>query len=859
MSHSFYRTLLRFYPASYRAEYESELVRAFDEAHRAKGPISRSWEAIRDVVPNAIAVHAEMLRQDLGYALRMMRRSPGFVATVVLITALGVGANTATFSVADFVLVRSLPFPDAKSIVLLCEGPKDGSGWGCMNQLSPANFRDVTRETRQTRGWGAFTGASANLLGYGEPLRAPAALVNPGVFPTLGVKPLLGRFIDREDDNVVVLSYGLWQSRFAGDSSIIGKTILLDEVGRTVIGVMPRGFYFPDRNPLLWLPLRLQPADYQDRTNSFINAIGRLAPGAGLREARSELTLLFDRLSREFPATNAETGFGLFKQRDQMNPRNRLIILALCGASLSLLLLAAANLANLLLVRAAARERELAVRAALGAGRDRLVRQLLTEGLLLALIGGLAGVVVASLAVPLLSYLVPSSLPIDTAPTIDGRALAIALTFTTLVGLGFGLVPWASARRGGFTALREGGRGGGAGRQRLRSTLVSIEVAVSVLLLVSSAFFIRALQKVHAVDPGFTPDGVVTLRTTLPGARANDTIARVQFYDQVLAGIKAVPGVEAAAYTSGLPMVLTGGLTPIEVIGSARPAAQRQDGASIRLVTPEFFKTLRVQVVRGRPFEETDRMGRPLVAVVSESFASHFWPGAEAIGKSFRARSGQYVVVGVVRDIKVRGPERTAEPQLYVAAAQAGAVGGLYIPKDLVIRTTRADAGLSIVPAIREAVHRVDASQPISEVGLLREVVDRMTADRLAQVRVLSALAALALVLTAIGIHGLLAFMVAQRSREIGVRLALGAEPSRVARMIVGEAGRLALIGAIPGTFAAYAAARATQALLFGIPPGDPGTIVGGVVIVMGVTFLGSVAPALRAVRVSPLEAIRAD
>jgi predicted permease len=855
---SFYRRLLHLYPASYRREYEAELVRAFEESTRGEGSAGKAIAAMRDVVPNALAVHGAMLRQDLGFAVRTMGRSRGFVATVVLITALGVGANTAVFSVADFVLVRPLPFPDPASIVMLCEGPKDGSGWGCMNQLSPANFRDVTADTRQSRGWALYTGASANLLGYGEPLRASAALVTPQLFPTLGVRPLLGRFIDSPTENTVLLSYGLWQSRFAGDSSIVGKTIRLDEIPKTVIGVMPRGFYFPDRGAQLWMPLLFTPTDYENRNNSYVNGVGRLAPGGSLEAARAEFKVRFDRLSRDFPETNAETGFSLFKQRDQMLPRNRLIILALCGASLSLLLLTAANLANLLLVRAAARERELAVRAALGAGRERIVRQLLTEGLLLAALGGAAGVMVAMIAVPLLGYLVPTSLPIDAMPSLDGRALSIALGFTALVGIGFGLIPaTAIARRGGFTALREGGRSGSGGRQRVRAALVSAEVAFSVILLVSSAFFIRALMKVQAIDPGFDPDGVVTLRTTLPGARANDTLARVQFYDQVLAGLKAVPGIQSAAYTSGIPMVLTGGITGIEITGNERPTDTRQNAASFRLVTPDFFRTLGLPLRRGRVFEESDRMGQQRVAVISESFASHFWPNEEPIGKAFRTRGRDYLVVGVVGDIKVRGPERTAEPQLYIAAAQSGPVGGLYIPRDLVVRTR--DRGLSIVPAIRDVIRRVDATQPVSEVALLRDVVDRMTADRLSQVRVLGALAVVALVLTAIGIHGLLAFMVAQRSREIGVRLALGAEPSRVARMIVGEAGRLALAGAIPGTIAAYAAARATQALLFGIPPGDPFTIVGGVLIVMGVTFLGSIAPALRAVRVSPLEAIRAD
>lgn len=856
---SLYKKLLHLYPSSFRAEYEAELVRAFEEANRAKGPIARSIGAISDVVPNALAAHAAILRQDLGFAVRTMARSRGFVTTVVLVTALGVGANTATFSVADYVLLRPLPFPDPNSLVRLCEGPKEGGGWGCMNELSPANFRDVAASVKHTHGWGAFTYGNVNLTGFGEPTRVSGVQVGPEIFPLLGIRPLLGRTIDRAERGVVVIGYGLWQSQFGGDSAIIGKSIRLDDESRTVIGVMPRGFHFPDANPQLWTPLVLQPTDYEDRSNTYLQAVGRLTPGSTMEQARAELGLIFGRLARDFPATNAETGYSFFAQRDQVMPRNRTILLALCGASLSLLLLTGANLGNLLLVRAAARERELAVRSALGAGRDRLIRQMLTEGLLLALIGGAAGVAVAAFALPLLAYLVPSSLPFESQPSLDGHALTIALAFTSLIGIGFGLIPaTALGNRGAFTTLREGGRGGTGARQRLRSALVSVEVAVSVVLLVSSAFLIRALWKVQAIDPGFSHQGVLLVRTTLPEERSRDSVRRTQFYDQVLQGVKALPGVQSAAYTSGVPMVLTGGVTDIVITGAERPTDRRRNPVSFRYVTPEFFTTLRIPIRRGRVFEESDRLGRPLVAVVSESFAQRYWPNDEPIGKTFGTRGLTYSVVGVVPDIKVRGPERTSEPQLYAAAAQGGSqIGGLQVPKDLIIRA--GDGALSLVPSVRDIVHRVDPDQPISDVSMLTDVIERMTADRRAQLRVLAALAVVALVLTAIGIHGLLAFMVAQRSREIGVRLALGAEPGRVARMIVGEAGRLALVGAVPGLIAAYAAARATRSLLFGIPPGDPLTIAGGVVVVMAATFLGSIAPAFRAVRVSPLEAIRSE
>jgi putative ABC transport system permease protein len=861
MSLLVYRALLRLYPASFRAEYGEELLRAFADSTRGHGRVSATFAAIGDVVPNALLAHASILRQDLHYTARTLSRTRGFVATVVLVTALGVGANTATFSVADFVLLRPLPFRDPSALVRLCEGPKDGGGWGCMNELSPANFRDAAAMTTKTRGWGAFTWAESNLVGIGEPRRIGGIAVTAEVFPVLGVRPLLGRVFetttnDREAGSVV-LGYGLWQSQFGGDPGIVGKTIRLDDTPRVIIGVMPAGFTFPSPNVQLWTPLVLREDDYADRDNTYLQAIGRLVPGTTFEQARTELLGIAARLQRDHPETNAETGFSFFRQRDFVLPRYRMMLLALCGASLSLLLLTGANLANLLLVRAAGRERELAVRAALGAGRERLVRQMLTESVLLALIGGAAGVLVAMLAVPLLSHLVPTTMPFAEAPRVDLRALVIAGAFTALTGIGFGLIPAAVAGRTGFTALREGTRGGGGRRQRLRTVLVTMEVAVSVVLLVASGLLIRAVWKVQAVDPGFASERVLALRTALSGSRSADSVRRTDFYDRVLAGVQGLPGVKAAAYTSGLPMVLTGGIAGVEIPG-AEARNRRTDGVSLRYVSPQFFAVLGIPIVQGRRVEEGDRRGRPRVAVVSESFVRQYWPNENPIGQAFRVRGLEPTVVGVVRDIKVRGLERTNEPQLYMAAAQApGELGGLYIPKDLVIRASGQTE--TLLPQVRDVIRRVDPEQPISDVKLLSEVVSGQTADRRAQLRILSALAAVALLLTGIGIHGLLAFMVAQRSREIGVRLALGAEPSRVARMIVGEAARLALLGGVPGVIVAYAAARAMSALLFGVPPSDPLTLTTGSLVVILVTLVGSLAPAVSAVRVSPLEAMRAD
>lgn len=861
MSLSVYRALLRLYPSSYRAEHGSELLRTFMESNRGRGPMVGTLAAIGDVVPNAIAAHWEILRHDVHYAVRTMGRSRGFVTTVVLVTALGVGANTATFSVADAVLLRPLPFPDPNALVRLCEGPKEGGGWGCMNELSPANFRDVAATVTKTGGWGAFTYAEANLVGFGEPVRIGGMAVTPNVFSVLGVRPIMGRVFDPaardRDEGSVVLSYGLWQSQFGGDPGVVGKTIRLDDTPRVIIGVMPAGFHFPSPNDQLWMPLILREDDYAERDNTYLQAIGRLAPGATFEQARVELSAIFARLATDHPETNAETGFSFFRQRDFVLPRYRLMLLALCGASLSLLLLTGANLGNLLLVRAAGRERELAVRAALGAGRERLMRQMLTESVVLALVGGVAGVIVATLAVPLLSHLVPNTLPLAEAPRVDLRALAIAAGFTALTGVGFGLIPAAMVGRTGFRALRDGTRAGGGRRQRLRTVLVMVEVAVSVVLLVASGLLIRAVWKVQGVDPGFASERVLTLRTALTASRSADSVRRTDFYDRVLAGVQNLPGVKTAAYTSGLPMVLTGGIAGVEVPGM-EVRNRRNNGVSLRYVSPQFFSTLGIQVLQGRAIEDGDRIGRPRVAVVSESFVREYWPNENPLGKTFKVRGLEPAIIGVVRDIKVRGLERTNEPQLYMSASQApGQLGGLYIPKDLILRASV--PGETLLPAVRDVIRRVDPEQPVSNVRLMSEVVAEQTADRRAQLRILSALAAVALLLTGVGIHGLLAFMVAQRAREIGVRLALGAEPGRVARMIVGEAARLALLGGVPGIIAAYAAARAMSALLFGIPPGDPITLATGTVLVILVTLAGALAPAFRAVRVSPLLAMRAE
>jgi predicted permease len=860
-----YRWLLRLYPESFRAEYGHELASTFEESTRGRSHAASTLAAVGDVVPNAFLAHGRILLQDARYALRTLNRARGFALTVVLVTAIGVGANTATFSVADFVLLRPLPFPEPNSLVRLCWGPRTGGGWGCMNQLSPSNYRDYKNNTPAFQVLGALYGGAANLVGGGDPQRLATAAVTSEVLPLLGVPPVLGRVFDsagggEADARSIVLSYGLWQSQFAGDPGVLGRSVNLNGAPHEVIGVMPPGFNFPSRDVQLWTHLVLREDDFADRDNNYLEAVGRLKPGVDMARARADLEVVAERLRRDYPEVNGDAGFSFFAMRDSLSPRYRLMLLGMIGASLCILLLTCANLANLLLARAGSRERELAVRAALGAGKDRLVRQMVTESVILAVAGGIAGLALAAAAVPLLSLLVPSSLPVGSQPRLDPRVLAVAASFAALTGLGFGLVPALRVGgRAGFEGLREGARSGGGPKQRLRHVLVGVEVAASVLLLVSSGLLIRAVWRIQAIDPGFVSERVITLQTALPRPKYDLTLRRMQFYNRVLNDVRALPGVQGAAYITGLPMVMTGRITGVVIPGREQSEGFRDEVASIRFVTPRYFHTMGIPLVRGRDFEDGDIQGRVPVAVVSESFARTYWPDQDPIGRTFESRGGPRTVVGVVGDVKVRGLEwGESEPQLYASAGQVPDTAfSNDDPKDLIIRY--AGTAGTLLPAVREIVRAADPEQPISDVRTLEDVVAGQTATRRAQLRILGALAAIAVLLSGIGIYGLLAYTVTQRSREIGVRLALGAEPASVARMIVWQGMKLALVGLVPGVVAAYWAARGMRTLLFGVEPADPATVLVVVGLVLCMTLAGSLLPVLRAVRVKPILVLKAE
>jgi predicted permease len=859
----FYRALLRLYPSSFRAEYGEEMTAAFVHACAVAGPVGKAGLLLRtltDEVLNALAVHRAILVQDLHYTARTLNRARGFALTAILVVAVGVGANTAAFSVADFVLLRPLPFPDADNLVRLCEGPRTGGGWGCNNQLSPANYRDFKTTSSSFASLGAFAGDAVNLVGGGEPRRLAISPLTPDVLPLLGVQPLLGRVFrpDEQDERTVVLSHELWQSQFGRDPAILGRTVNLNGAPYTVIGVMPKSFYFPSREFQLWRPLNFREADYANRGNNYIEAVGRLKPGVTFEQARAELVALAARLSEQYPETNEDTGISFYKTRDNMAPRFRVMLLALGGASLCLLLLTCANLANLLLARASARAREFAVRAALGAGKERLVRQMITETLTLSAIGGAGGVLIAVVGVPLFSSLVPPTLPIDIRPSIDLRVFAFAALFTVLTGLGFGLFPALRAGgRTGFGALREGRGTGTSVKHRLRAVLVTVEITMSVILLITSGLLLRAVWRVQAVDPGFVTENVLTIRTALPRPKYEDPARRGQFYDAVLGDVRALPGVRSAAYVSGLPMEMIGGVGAVQVPG--QPVRRGWDAiVSRRFVTSQYFTTMGIPIVAGRDIEDGDSAERAWVAVISQSFVDRYWPGQDPLGKTFLYADRLRTIVGVVGDVKVRGLERTTEPQMYLPARQiVGPMFSAYDPKELLIR--HEGQGLALLPSVRQIVRAVDPEQPVSHIRQLDELVAGETAPRRAQLQVLATLATVALLLAGIGIHGLLAYMVSQRSQEIGVRLALGAERSSVARMVLSDGMRLAALGILLGVPGAYLAARGMSTLLFGLEPGDPVTIAAALGLALTMAFVGSLLPAIRALRVDPMSAMRAE
>jgi putative ABC transport system permease protein len=857
-----YRALLHLYPASWRSEYGSELCALFEARWRPEsnffGLLWLWLEAVADTCANAAAVHLEYLRQDLRYAARTLFRAPGFTMAAVAIAAIGIGATTAAFTLVDHVLIRPLPFARQDRVVKLWEDHTVQTTrlW----EASPANYRDWKRMSGSFAGMEAYRSLAVNLTRPGEPQPLNGASVTAGMFELLGVGPAMGRVFTAEDDResspgTVILSHGLWQERFGGDASILGRSIDLDGTAYTVIGVMPASFYFPSRAARLWTAMRWAANAFQERLDTYIYPIGRLKDGVSVEQAQVEMRTVAAQLAREFPKDLAHTSVRLIRLRDDVSPQSRLMLNVLLCASLCVLLIACTNLANLGLARAMTRRRELAVRAALGAGRERLLRQMLTESVVVAIAGGVLGVALAHAGLPLLVRLVPNSLPIPETPQIDGRVLLGALAITCLTAIGCGIVPALRAANQQIAGLREARGGAGGRREGLRSSLVIAEVAASVVLLVSFGLLARALWRIQAVDPGFRPEGVLTLRTSLPMPRYARLEAREPYYRRVLEEVRRLPGVSHAGFTSFLPMVMRGGLWNVTVPGVAEDPNQNM--ASLRFVTPDFLAAMGVPLLAGRDVETRDGPDSPFVAIVSNSFVRKYWPNESPLGRRIQIGNRDRVVIGVAADMRVRGLEGESEPQVYCSWRQPYGVSTWYAPKDLAIRTSGEPGALA--GSARRIIHETDPEQPVAGVRTLNEIVYAETATRRVQLSVLGVFGGIAFLLAAVGIHGLLAFVVSTRRQEIGVRMALGAQRSDIARMMLSDGVRMTAIGLAMGGAAAYGAGRFLESLLAGVPATDVATYGGAAGLAAVMTCVGCWLPVFRALRVDPCESIRAE
>jgi putative ABC transport system permease protein len=859
--------LLYLYPAAFRAEYAAELRQLVaDESKQASGVLGRLelWLGVfTDALIAGAGAHWDLLRQDLRYARRSFSRSPGFVVTGVAVAALGIGVATTVFTLADGVLLRPLPFAQSERLVKLWENVPQYS----QMELSPANYRDWKRRARSFETFAAYYFKPVNLVGKGEPIRARNVAVTGEFFSTLGIEPFLGRVLDVEDDRenaeaAAVLSYRLWQNAFGGDP-VLGTTVRLDGIAHQVVGVMPRDFYFPGRETDLWTAARFRPVDFEDRTDNNLIGLARLAPNVTLEEARAEMTAVTARLQEEYPDTNKNGSATLIRLQDDVPRDARLMLWGLAGASLSVLLIACTNLASLLVARGLEREKELTVRAAMGAGRERLVRQLLTENLTLAGLGGLIGFLSATALVPRLVRLVPANLPVGEPSAVEVRVVLFAVLVTVFTGIGFGVLPAFRGRRGAeLSGLREGVRAGiGGRRQRLRSLLVAVQVMATVVLLTTSGLLMQALARVSSQNPGFRTEDVLAVNLPFAWTAYPETARRSDLYARILREVRALPDVSHAAFTSSLPMETGGGIWPVQIPGREETAGRGRQGiwtASLRFVTPGFFATMGIPLRAGRDFDERDTGGAPYVAVVSESFVERFWPGEDPLGKRFRFGAAERAVAGVVGDIRVRGLERSSEPQVYLPHQQVldGNLLG-YSPRELVVRMTAAEEPR--IAEIRRILRRADPELPAGKLRTLAEVVAEQTTPRRVQVGLLGTFTALSLTLSGIGLYGMLAFSVSQRRSELGLRLALGAPVSTIVGLVLRQAALPTAAGAATGIAISYAAARGLEALLFGVRPGDAPTYLlsGGMVALLALSACGL--PALRAASVRPTEALRSE
>ena len=806
----------------------------------------------------------ERLRQDARYAGRTFMRSPGFALIAVATIAIGVGANAAIFSVVNATLLRPLPYPRAHELVLV-SGSNRQTGQSTGN-ATPANFLDWRARHHSFTGMAAFREASVTLSSGDHPERRRAAMVTSSFFDVLQIAPAVGRTFTAEDEvhgapRTAVISDAMWRERFGGRPDAVGQRVRFDDELYTIVGVMPPGIDYPGKAQV-WIPPHwpvpddplLSPAQdpSAQRNHGYFFVVARLKPGVTLKGAAADMDAVAASIERDYPTTNRDVGALLVGLREDLLEGDiRTTTLLLFAAVGLLLLIAAANVSGLLMARASARHQEIALRAALGATRGRILGQLLTESLLLAAIGGASGVLLAMWLVPALVSLSPDDLTVAGDVTVDRTVLLFGLGLSTITGLLFGLAPARQMSRCDVNEdLKQSARGAISAKQRqLRALLVAGEIALSLVLLVAAGLTVRSFIQVQRVTSGFDPEGVLTVGIAPASTRYTAAAQRAEFWERVVKTVGQVPGVQRAAAISRLPL-LHGNSTRGLAIKGAPPDLQAT--ANYRTASPDYFGVMGIPLLRGRPFEDGDREGRPMVAIVSSSMAQRYWPGRDATGQQFQINvpGPEYTIVGVVGDVRSASLELAPEPTFYVPYRQDA------FPSMTIVLKTSASAA-ALTNAIRAAIWEVDKDQPVGAVLTMDEQLSRSLQRRRYSVTLLSIFGAVAALLAAVGLYGVLAFIVAQRRREIGVRIALGATGRDVIRDVLGQGLRLAGLGVSIGLALALAMTRLMSALLFGTSPTDIVTFAGASTLLTGIAVTASLVPALRASRVDPLVALR--
>ena len=797
----------------------------------------------------------QTLIQDLRYGLRMLLNKPGFAAVAVITLALGIGANTAIFSVVNAVLLSSLPYNDpARLVTVLHDDSKP---------VAPANFFDWRDQNQVFESIAAAQYWTPNLTGRDRPEHLDALQLTADMFHLLGVNPSLGRtFIAGEDqpgnEHVVILGHRLWERRFGGDAAVVGQQITLDGESYTVVGVMPPNFQFAPfwaTRAELWAPLNLA-TRIDDRGGQSLRVFARLKPGVTPEQAQAEMETIHQRLEQQYPESNKGLIVSVDPLLEKVVGKTRPALLILLGAVGFVLLIACANVANLMMAKAAARQKEIAVRTALGATRGRIIRQLLTESVLLALAGGAMGLLLAAWGIDALVALSPANLPRVQTVSLDRYVLGFTLAISVLTGVLFGLAPALHASKLDLNeALKEGERGSTEGkRSGIRRLLVISEIALALILLVGGGLMIRSFLRLQSIDPGFNPRNVLTMTVSLAGSQHSTSTKRLVFFDELLGRIESLPGVQSASGINHLPL---GGDTwgiGFAIEGRPLPPPGERPGAVYRIVRPHYFQTMGATLLEGRDFTERDNESAPGVVIINETFARRHWPNEDPIGKRIRIaidESGPREIVGVVKDVKQRDWTAEPQPEMYLPHFQAAA------PRYLTL-VVRADSNpLNLAAAVEGEVWAIDKNLPVSEVRSMEEVIAASIAQQRFNVLLLGIFASVALILAAVGIYGVMSYSVTQRTQEIGIRMALGAQTSDVLKMVVGQVMKLVAIGIGAGLIGAFLLTRLLSSLLYQVSATDPVTFAVIALVLTSVALLACYLPARRAAKVDPMTALR--